>query len=77
MKRKRERESSSSPFHPEIIAAWNKGFEAGAKRQNELDTKIMLEWLKSLEEIAGIGPKTAQKIREHCLGFIQAKHQGR
>lgn len=77
MKRKQEREKTTSPFHPDIMAAWNKGFEAGAKRQNELDTKIMLEWLESLEEIAGIGPKTAQKIREHCLGFIQAKHQGR
>ncbi|MCL6615524.1 MAG: hypothetical protein K6T39_00045 [Anoxybacillus ayderensis] len=77
MKRKQEREKTTSPFHPDIMAAWNKGFEAGAKRQNELDTKIMLEWLESLEEIAGIGPKTAQKIREHCLGFIQANHQGR
>jgi len=77
MKRKQERERTTSPFHPDIMAAWNKGFEAGAKRQNELDTKIMLEWLESLEEIAGIGPKTAQKIREHCLEFIQAKHQGR
>lgn len=77
MKRKQQREKAASPFHPDIMAAWNKGFEAGAKRQNELDTKIMLEWLESLEEIAGIGPKTAQKIREHCLGFIQAKRQGR
>lgn len=77
MKRKPEREKITSPFHPDIMAAWNKGFEAGAKRQNELDTKIMLEWLESLEEISGIGPKTAQKIREHCLGFIQTKHQGR
>ena len=77
MKYKQQREKTTSPFHPDIMAAWNKGFEAGAKRQNELDTKIMLEWLESLEEIAGIGPKTAQKIREHCLGFIQAKHQGR
>lgn len=47
------------------------------KEENKLDTKIMLECLESLEEIAGIGPKTAQKIREHCLGFIQSKHQGR
>ena len=77
MKRKQERERATSPFHPDIMVAWNKGFEAGAKRQNELDTKIMLEWLESLEEIAGIGPKTAQKIRGHCLKFIQAKHQGR
>ncbi|MCG6183305.1 hypothetical protein H1215_18710 [Anoxybacillus sp. LAT_38] len=70
MKRKQERERTTSPFHPDIMAAWNKGFEAGAKRQNELDTKIMLEWLGKLEEIPGIGEKTAWKIREHFLEFM-------
>jgi len=72
---KREREKISSPFHPDIMTAWNKGFEAGAKRQNELDTKIMLEWLESLEEIAGIGPKMAWRIREHYLEFMREKRE--
>ena len=71
---KREREKISSPFHPEIMAAWNRGFEAGAKRQNELDTQLMLEWLGKLEEIPGIGPKMAWRIREHYLEFMKSKH---
>lgn len=74
MKRKQEREAGS-PFHPEIVAAWNKGFEAGAKRQNELDTKIILEWLGKLEEIPGIGSKMAWRIREHYLEFMKGKRE--
>ncbi|UYL93753.1 hypothetical protein NIIg32_gp59 [Parageobacillus phage vB_PtoS_NIIg3.2] len=70
---KREREKISSPFHPEVMAAWNCGFEAGAKRQNELDTQLMLEWLGKLEDIPGIGPKMAWRIREHFLEFMREK----
>jgi hypothetical protein len=72
---KREREKISSPFHPEVMKAWNRGFEAGAKRQNELDTRLMLEWLGKLEEIPGIGPKMAWKIREHYLEFMKGKRE--
>jgi hypothetical protein len=72
---KREREKTISPFHPEIMAAWNRGFEAGAKRQNELDTQLMLEWLGKLEEIPGIGPKMAWRIREHYLEFMKGKRE--
>ena len=70
---KREREKISSPFHTEVMAAWNKGFAAGAKRQNELDTQLMLEWLGMLEEIPGIGPKMAWRIREHYLEFMRKR----
>ncbi|WP_230459198.1 hypothetical protein [Geobacillus thermodenitrificans] len=70
---KREREKISSPFHPDVMKAWNRGFDAGAKRQNELDTKLMLEWLGKIEEIPGIGEKTAWKIREHFLDFMREK----
>lgn len=60
----------------ELAEAWNRGFHAGAKRQNELDTKLMLEWLGQLEDIPGIGSKTATKIREHWLCFVnRAKDQ--
>ena len=73
---KRERGKITSPLHPDIMAAWNRGFEAGAKQQNELDTQLMLEWLGQLEDIPGIGPKTATKIREHWLCFAnRAKDQ--
>ena len=72
---KREREKISSPFHPDVMKAWNRGFDAGAKRQNELDTKLMLEWLGKIEEIPGIGEKTAWKIREHFLDFMKEKRE--
>ena len=67
---KRERGKITSPLHPDIMAAWNRGFEAGAKQQNELDTQLMMEWLGKLEEIPGIGPKMAWRIREHWLEFM-------
>ncbi|MED4359458.1 hypothetical protein [Geobacillus stearothermophilus] len=70
---KREREEISSPFHPDVMTAWNRGFEAGAKQQNELDTQLMMEWLGKLEEIPGIGPKIAWRIREHYLEFMWEK----
>lgn len=54
----------------QVMQAWNHGFNAGAKHQNELDTKLMLEWFKRIEEIPGIGPKMAWRIREHYLLFI-------
>ncbi|RAK21121.1 hypothetical protein B0I26_10373 [Anoxybacillus vitaminiphilus] len=72
---KREREETASPFRLEIMTAWNRGFDAGAKRQNELDTKIILEWLGKLEEIPGIGSKMAWRIREHYLEFMKGKRE--
>jgi hypothetical protein len=57
----------------QVMQAWNNGFNAGAKRQNELDTQLMLEWLGKLEEIPGIGPKMAWRIREHYLEFMREK----
>lgn len=57
----------------QVMQAWNHGFNTGAKHQNELDTKLMLEWLGKLEEIPGIGEKTAWKIREHFLDFMREK----
>jgi len=70
---KREREKISSPFHTEVMADWNKGFAAGAKQQMKQDTEIMMEWLGRLEEIEGIGPKMAWKIREHLLNFLSER----
>jgi ERCC4-type nuclease len=33
----------------------------------------MLEWFGRIEEIPGIGEKTAWKIREHFLNFMREK----
>ncbi|KZM54931.1 hypothetical protein A3Q35_13315 [Aeribacillus pallidus] len=57
----------------QVMQAWNKGFAAGAKQQMKQDTEIMMEWLGRLEEIEGIGPKMAWKIREHLLNFLSER----
>jgi len=59
----------------QVMQAWNKGFAAGAKQQMKQDTEIMMEWLGRLEEIEGIGPKMAWKIREHFLDFMREKRE--
>ena len=71
-KLKREKKHAS-PLDPKLMAAWNKGFAAGAKQQMKQDTEIMMEWLGRIEEIPGIGEKTAWKIREHFLDFMREK----
>jgi hypothetical protein len=59
----------------QVIAAWNRGFSAGAREQNKQDTELMLEWLGKLEEIPGIGQKMAWRIREHYLEFMREKRE--
>jgi len=71
-KLKREKKHAS-PLDPKLMEAWNKGFSAGAKQQMKQDTEIMMEWLGRLEEIDGIGPKMAWKIREHLLNFLSER----
>lgn len=73
----REREKISSPFDTKLMEAWNRGFSAGAREQNKQDTELMLEWLGKLEEIPGIGEKTAWKtdswkrmIRWKARGYV-------
>jgi len=68
-KLKREKQASS-PFHTEVMAAWNKGFAAGAKQQMKQDIEQVMKWLGSLEEIPGIGEKRAWEIRRHFLNFF-------
>jgi hypothetical protein len=72
---KREREKTSSPFHPEVMAAWNRGFSAGAKAQRESDIEHLVKILEGLEEIPGIGEKTAWKIREFFLQKFESKDE--
>lgn len=65
-KLKREKQASS-PFHTEVMAAWNKGFAAGAREQRKSDIEHLVKILEGLEEIPGIGEKTAWKVREYFL----------
>lgn len=64
---KRERSKSISPLNPKLMEAWNKGFSAGVKAQKETDIEHLVKILEGLEEIPGIGEKTAWKIREFFL----------
>jgi hypothetical protein len=64
---KREREKISSPFHPEVMKAWNRGFEAGAREQRRSDIEHLVKILEGLEDIPGVGEKTAWKVREFFL----------
>jgi hypothetical protein len=76
--RKIKREKKvASPLDTKLMEAWNRGFNAGAREQNKQDTELMLEWLGKLEEIPGIGEKTAWRIREHYLEFMKGKRDGR
>ncbi|WP_044737140.1 hypothetical protein [Geobacillus kaustophilus] len=72
---KREREKTTSPFDSKLMEAWNRGFNAGAREQNKQDTELMLEWLGKIEEIPGIGPKIAWRIREHYLEFMRERRE--
>lgn len=46
---------------------FNRGFTAGAKEQRETDIQQLVDLLETLEEIPGIGGKTAWKVREMFL----------
>jgi hypothetical protein len=63
----REREKIPSPFQKEVMAAWNRGFSAGAREQRKSDIEHLVKILEGLEEIPGIGEKTAWKVREFFL----------
>lgn len=60
-----------SPVNPKLIEVWNKGFETGfcqgVKSQREKDIESTVTLLEGLENIPGIGEKTAWKIREHVM----------
>lgn len=55
------------PKNPQILLAFNKGYTAGAKEQRECDITHLVTTLENLEEVPGIGDKTAWKVREYFL----------
>ncbi|EIJ79139.1 hypothetical protein PB1_16319 [Bacillus methanolicus PB1] len=63
---KREKKPAS-PIDPKLMEAWNRGFSAGAKEQRKSDIEHLVNILENLEEIPGIGEKTAWKVREFFL----------
>jgi hypothetical protein len=72
-KLKRGRETIAFPARQygkvadQVMQAWNRGFSAGAREQRKSDIEHLVKILEGLEEIPGIGEKTAWKIREFFL----------
>jgi nucleotidyltransferase/DNA polymerase involved in DNA repair len=58
---------SPSPVDPTLMKAWNMGFNQGVKQQRESDIENLVTLLEGLEDIPGIGDKTASKIRMFLL----------
>lgn len=48
--------------------AYERGYNAGALKQREMDVKFLAKLLVELEDFPGIGEKTADKIRTLILG---------
>lgn len=46
---------------------YNRGFHDGAKQQSENDINSVITILTELENVEGIGEKTATKVREFFL----------
>ncbi|WP_245640266.1 hypothetical protein [Neobacillus massiliamazoniensis] len=67
MKKGKVKPSPFDPLDKEVLRAYNRGFEIGAKQQRESDIKCLIDLLDRVEEIHGIGEKTADKIREMFL----------
>ncbi len=59
-----------SPLDPTLMQAWNKGYAAGQKEATEIFHKFLEDRMQTIQEIDGIGEKTAWKIHEHFIkGF--------
>lgn len=57
-----------SPLNPVVMTAFNRGYAAGAKQQQESDADNFVKLLEKLETVPGIGKKTAAKI---AIYFMQ------
>jgi ERCC4-type nuclease len=73
-KLKREKKPTS-PFDPKLLEAFNRGFSAGAREQRKSDIEHLVKILERLEEIPGIGEKTAWKVREFFLQKFESKDE--
>ncbi len=62
-----------SPLNPAIMTAFNRGYAAGAKQQQESDADNFVKLLEKLETVPGIGEKTAAKIENY---FMQQFDEG-
>ena len=64
---KKEKGKASPSLDPRILEAYNRGYDDGAKAQRLADIEHTVAFLENLEQLQGIGEKTAWKIRELFL----------
>lgn len=60
-----------SPMNPHLIQVWNKGREAGKKEATELFHEFLTERMQTLQDIPGIGEKTAWKVHQHFIERLE------
>jgi hypothetical protein len=65
---KRGAKAKAAPFEiNKLELAFNRGYSAGATEQRESDIESVIQLLESLEDVPGIGNRTADKVREYFL----------
>lgn len=69
--KKAKGKTNPSPLNPLLMEAWNKGFDQGVAQQRENDIENLVYLLEGLENIPGIGDKTATKIRMFLLNKFE------
>jgi hypothetical protein len=63
-----KRGAKAAPFEiNKLEIAFNKGYSAGAREQRESDIDYVIQLLENLEDVPGIGQRTADKVREYFL----------
>ncbi len=73
LKKERAKSPAPKPIDPVLIEAYNRGRAMGCKVQRETDIEQLVKVLQGIEEIPGIGEKTAWKVREFFLKQFGAK----
>lgn len=68
---------NTGPLNPELMKAWNKGRESGRKEATEMFYEFIKERMEALEEIGGIGSKTAFKVQMHFLSEMEKDAKGK
>lgn len=58
---------------PVLIEAYNRDRAMGCKVQREADIEQLVKVLQGIDEIPGVGEKTAWKIREYFLNRFGEK----
>lgn len=53
--------------NPIIDQAEQRGFEKGVAAGRDQTINFIVEWFSKLEDVPGIGPKTAERIRNEFL----------